>query len=208
MAKNNFYSTYARYIIGKWVTLVALIRTYALDKSTPLDKNLELAMPTMEQIREAIYSAPDLVIISFDMAGAFQKAQRIVNKKSDLIEQQIQLVSDILVKALNNQNVPPPIPIPELEKQLSFLQEQKKVLDGLIQQINAMEPNIDAMIKQYENAWDDTQKLYANKAITELEGALKIQFSELEKNELLKPTQTQNELLTALKKYQLNSLVK
>jgi len=165
-------------------------------------------MPTMEQIREAIYSAPDLVIISFDMAGAFQKAQRIVNKKSDLIEQQIQLVSDILVKALNNQNVPPPIPIPELEKQLSFLQEQKKVLDGLIQQINAMEPNIDAMIKQYENAWDDTQKLYANKAITELEGALKIQFSELEKNELLKPTQTQNELLTALKKYQLNSLVK
>jgi len=208
LAKNNFYSTYARYIIGKWVTLVALIRTYALDKSTPLDKNLELAMPTMEQIREAIYSAPDLVIISFDMAGAFQKAQRIVNKKSDLIEQQIQLVSDILVKALNNQNVPPPIPIPELEKQLSFLQEQKKVLDGLIQQINAMEPNIDAMIKQYENAWDDTQKLYANKAITELEGALKIQFSELEKNELLKPTQTQNELLTALKKYQLNSLVK
>ena len=206
MAKQIFYSTYARFVIGKWISLVAMIRKFALEKQINIE-NLEEQLPTLDQIKEAIFNAPDLVRLSFDLIATFQQTQIIINQKYDLINQQIILITDLLTKALKKSNIPPPIPVPELEKHLTALHTQKNILDNLTKKIEELTPNLDDLVKKYNTEWEKIQNLHADLAIEKLEGVLNIKFSDLEKAELYKPTKNKSELMDALKKYNLESFV-
>ena len=209
MTEQTFYSTYARYVISRWAVLVGMIREFAVGQPITNIDDLEWQLPTLDQIKEAIYKAPKLVRISFDLAASFQKTQKIINNKYDIINRQFDLVSRTLKQALKNVDspTPPPIPIQQLEQHLQSLQAQKNILENLIQKIEELEPNLDELIKNYEDEWEKIRVLYAHKAIQQFETSLNLKFSDAEKAELLKPTKNKIELLEALKKYQLESLL-
>lgn len=195
MARKNtdlFYSTYTQILLSD---LSELIQDCALGFRKNPGK-----MPSSDQIREANYNAPKILHLSFNLFRHFLEAQKEINKKLDLFQEQLDLINKVIAKILKDKNAATKLTLEELESELHNLTEQIKVLEDLSQKIATLSVKLHEEIRKLKEDWKNNRTNEINKTIAGLETELNIQFSEMEKAQLLNPTMTKAELLEKLSK--------
>jgi hypothetical protein len=194
-----FYSTYARVLISTWQSLLALIQEYA--------KSSKTGIPTNEQIKATLEHALNLLKENFKAIATYQKTIITLNKKRALINEQLNLIGEAMQAVIKNPNQPPEIEMPELEKQSKEVSAKLTNIKNLLAQTVSLGAGLNELMKQYGAEWENLQKQNAEKALASFEKNLAITFGE-EKNELLSPTKSKNELIADLGKFNLLASIK